>query len=814
MDAASVLKGMTPPKVGRASRTPGQLWQVPAFGIGVLAFLLAAATAPLRLDHAGRRFHDDCQLLRLACESTKERAGDYVQLAQSVIERAPLFSAEAGIAYLLAGSLYQRLAEEAPAEQAEANRGYAIALLEKAVSLGVPEDDHAPLLYRLGKMLFESGRDLARALDYLSKSVERGTDQPARGYGMLVEGYLRLPAPNLDAALVFSQKQLESSETDMDLWQCHLLRGDLFLRKRHRLAALQELDAIPPAAPKAILLPARLLQTTCCREEKLWSRAIPLWKDLLKHAGEVPIGKAAILYHLGLCYHRAENPNDSAAQTLWTEAVNLGGEAGQAAGLRLGEMHLLGEPAHPGKGLGDWTRALLTVEKAEDYKNELVPPAQARALFEAAWREYQGKRDYRRAEELARLYKKLAEYGRADERLAQSLQGRARELTERAKESGPQAETRLSEARELFARAGAIFEFAAQSRGINEQPALLSQSAACLMPAREYARAVVVLQRFVQMNNSEDALAEGWLKLADSYRALGQRDSARTALHKCIEFGTTPFAYRARYQLALDAIAGKDFDQAEETLRQNLRVTGPFIDRPAHEQSRYRLAFLLFERQRYDMASDEFKEAIRQYPQNPQFFQARDRLGLCYRLLADDIFQKLQARLSDEEKAHYKKAMRDYLDDAHRVYQSLADDLQASKTPLSPTDAALLVEAEFAVADLHLKKDELAEALRRYEALLDKDKHRGHREGLRACTGIWTCALSMQHGSAQMRELALNSLREAVTKTLMDVSSVMNDDNDAFRGPGRLSRQQWLDQLRQAHKQLTGAVNPSTTNSQ
>jgi tetratricopeptide (TPR) repeat protein len=807
MDALSVLKGMTPAKVGRASRTPGQLWQVPAFLVGLLAFLLVAATAPLRQDHAGRRFDDDCQHLRLACNNKKERAADHIELTQSVLERAPLFPANAGLAHFLAGCLYQRLAEEGPAEQVEANRRHAITLLEKAQSLGVPEDDAAPLLYRLGVMLFESGADLGRALDYLAKSVERGTDQPARGYGMLVEGYLRLPNPNLDAALAFSQKELECTENDADVWHCHLVRGDLFLRKRQRLAALQELDLIPPAAPKAIRLQARLLQTTCCREEKLWGRAIPFWKELLKDAGEVPVGKAAMLYHLALCYHRAENANDAEARALWTEAANLGGEAGQAAGLRLGEMNLLGEPADPGKGLAEWAGALLKVEKAGDYKNELVPPAQARELLETAWQAYQGKRDYRRAEELARLYQKLAEPGLADDRLGQSLEARARELVERAKESGAQGEAQLREARELFSEAGAAFELAVQSRTVNEQPALLSRSAGCFVAARDFTHAVAVWKRFVEINNTEGALAEGWLKLADAYHSLGQRDSAREALYKCIEFPATPFAYRARYRLALDFIASKDLKLAEETLRQNLTATGPVIDRQAHEQSLYRLAALLFDRENYEMAGVMFLEAIRQYPQNPQFFWARDRLGVCYRAQAGDIFNKLQAKLSDDAKAHYKKTIPGLLEEAARIYQSLADDLQAAKAPLTSADKALLVNAEFAVADLRFEKGDLVDSLRLYELLLGK--YGGKWEGLRACNGIWRCAFGMQYNE-QMKERALDALRKAVTKTLVDVDSMLPTD-DAFR-PGRRSQQDWLRLLREERGKLTSATTPPPTN--
>src|SRR5713101_5955558 len=163
-----VLKKATAGKVGRASRTLGQLWQVPTFVLGLLAFLLVAATAPLRQDTAVRDFENDLDQLRLALGNKQEKIENSVSLAESLLDRLRPNSRKAGQVYFLAGSVYQRLAEETPASQAEDIRKKALATLKKARTLGVTEEDTPPLLYRMGVLLYETGTDLERALDLIA----------------------------------------------------------------------------------------------------------------------------------------------------------------------------------------------------------------------------------------------------------------------------------------------------------------------------------------------------------------------------------------------------------------------------------------------------------------------------------------------------------------------------------------------------------------------------------------------------------------------------------------------------------------------
>src|SRR5205823_11921177 len=111
--------------------------------------------------------------------------------------------------------------------------------------------------------LYQKG-DPRRAIPLLARSVERQTlDVRPAGYGMLVQAYLKLPRPDIDAALAANYKQIELLESDEALGQAWLLRGELQLKKDQRQEALKTLANINAKAPRALRLPARLLQVRC-----------------------------------------------------------------------------------------------------------------------------------------------------------------------------------------------------------------------------------------------------------------------------------------------------------------------------------------------------------------------------------------------------------------------------------------------------------------------------------------------------------------------------------------------------------------------
>ncbi len=824
MSSAGAGNNLKAGKVGRASRTLGQLWQVPAFFAGIVALVLVAATAPLRRDYSSHEFDESLDQFRLVLTGKQGRIADSLPVADELLAGMEKYPRKAGLIHFLVGSLQQRLAERAPLEDTDRYHRKALEHLKQALALGVPEEDRPALFYRLGLVLYQLGTDPDKAIEYLSKGVDGGSDQSARGYGILVQLYLAQPKVDLDAALAANHKQLLYTEDEAELHKARLVRGELLFRKGKRKDALSELAAIGPQVPRELRLKARQLQTRCCDDEGWWERAIPLYKELLADAAAVPGGKSRILFSLGRCYSRSEPPQLEEARLSWRETIKMGGEEGQAAGLLLGEALLSADSRSSAnfqadQVLAELGQALEQVNRPSDYKNSLVPLDLARKILDKTWGEFQARKDFFCAEKTAILYKKIADRGRADERLAQTRKAWAENLQDQADKgtatdkSGVEADTARSKAREQFLRAGQAFEQAADALPLDDQPPLLWNSAQCYLVAKDVSLAIGLLRRFVDIHNSEEAVAKGYLALADALQSIGQKDQARDAFHKCIELPSTPYAYRARYQLAVDAVAEGNLQHAEDILKQNLTVTGPSVDREAHGKSLYKYASLLFERKYYEQASLQLKEAIQQYPNDAQAKAARDHLGHCYRQMAEDVDSKLKGSLTPEHRKHLTGSRRTWLEEATRVYQDLADDLErqagSGSPPPSPSlsaeDQLLYRKAAFAVADLRKDLNEFPEALRRYQVLLDK--YRGELDGLLACRQIWSCARVMSSLSPENTRSALDAARDAVQKTLADVER-MGPEHPAFKGQDRTNQEQWRHWLRQENDRLEALANP------
>ena len=127
---------LKPKRVGRARRTLGQMWQVPTFFGGLLAFAVVAVSAPLRQDPAPREFDNDLDRLRAALVKN-EKVDALAGLVESVLVRVELYPHKAGEAHFLAGMIRQRLAATVKGDEAAELRRQAAAHLEEALQRGI-----------------------------------------------------------------------------------------------------------------------------------------------------------------------------------------------------------------------------------------------------------------------------------------------------------------------------------------------------------------------------------------------------------------------------------------------------------------------------------------------------------------------------------------------------------------------------------------------------------------------------------------------------------------------------------------------------
>jgi tetratricopeptide (TPR) repeat protein len=790
-------------RVGRSRWTPGQLWQVPTFIVGLVAFLAVAASAPIRHPSEYRQFDSILYDLRQGLLKHQEPTS-LLPLVDTVLGQVYDFADRAGEVDFLAGSVYYRLALARGPERAREDYTRAVEYFELALQHGVDDTDVPTLEYRLGWSLHAQDRDTARALELIARSIDRGADEPLAGYQLLLRAYLKMPSPDLDLAIGASRKVIElTDDRNVEaLAQARIAHAELLLRKDQRGDAIKELDRVSAKASRELKLRARLLQVDACEHEGLWAKAQAVWQELLPDADKVQGGKARVLYAIGLCSELRELPDLARAAKTWQEALTLGGPEGQAAGLRLGRIRLLGQTLDA-QGLEDWRQALAALKGPADYRNPYLELTDVRAMFEQALTLFQDMQDYDKMRVVAELYTKVAPAGQAHEKLAHAAEAQAIKLQK-------ETEAPAEEVRQSFFRAAEAYESAAQSRSKDQAFDALWHSASCFLLARNAGRAAEVLTQLEKLDQQDIRLAEGWYLLGELQREGKGRESALTAYYRSMQYAATPYAARSRYQVALAAADKKEWDKAENTLKPNLQAA---VDREAHENSLYEMASVQMNKANYDRASYFLNMATGLYPNNPQALLLRGDLAQCYRRFADVFNQRVGEQrqllrspgLSDEQKfeleehvRHFQQLQRQNLQEAMNVYQGIVDEVrnrESRQKKLSALDATLGLRAVLSLAECHQDRGEYLQSLRLYKALLERNRARV--ESLIAYKRIIQLkdlTISTDLLPAQGQHEVLLAARLALELAEKDLIQMRSTDSD-FQGTSVWSREQWMREL-------------------
>jgi tetratricopeptide (TPR) repeat protein len=795
-------------KVGRARRSLSQLWQVPTFLIGLLAFIGVAASAPWRLTPQEREFAELFIMLRHGLEH--DEAGDVlVGHAENVKLRMHRFPTYAFDANFLVGSAYYRMAQQKPAAYAKAVWPLAAEHLEEALACGVAEKDRVFLQYRLGLSLYQQNKDVPRALELMMLGVEKGAEQPLQGYQLLVQAYLKQTPPNVDSAMSAIRRILDlTPEREIEaIAAARLQHADLLMRKEQRADAVKELERIGSKASRAVRLKARLLQARCCEEDGLWSKAIPIWQELLADSAQVEGDRARILYALGRCYQQMEPAKNADCVRVWSEALKLGGPDGQAAGLRLGDLRLMLGGDETERALADWKVALEKVETPEDFRNPYIKMELVREWFEQAILKFQEAQDPQKTQAVAELFRKIAPKGLAEKQVAEAAEAVAKQFANRHR--AMMDNVTAADVKAQYHRAGDAWVQAVLARTESERPESLWRSAQCYILAKEIMLAQQILSQYVKLEQDEARLAEGWHTLGDLYRAEGKKDHAREAYLKCIEYPNTPFAYRSRYFLALEEIDKKNYEQARKILEQNLVGVGGAveIDRAWQEKSVFRMATLLMDMKNYHEAHLHMKEFVQHFPENPNVPQARLQLGECYRELAkkerlkeDEIRGLIKPNMPDDARrnleesiSHQRTTRMKKLNEAVKAYQQLADELEneSRKKQLSDHEQTLRRRAGLGIGECHLDEEEYATALSIFQKL--QGKNRRTLEGFYASPFICYVLdkMQLQQISKQEVEKVRESAKDSVRLLLEDLRALPKE-HEVFNAKNVPARDEWL----------------------
>lgn len=709
-------------------RMPGQLWQVPTFCFGVVVLAIVWSVRPLHHPDSGREPEQGLAELRQALDKPLTTPDVLRTAAEPVASQLEQLGARRGEAHYLLGRMYIRQIAPYAGESAKPVWEQARAHLEQAERLGVAVPDRPRLLYLLATAWHHTDAEPEKVIAAMKGCVELPGNDRLEGYGMMAEAYLRLPKPDLKAALEVNQKQLSSPTVDdLLLVRPRLLRAELLLRMKEHEEARQVLrnllDRSGPHAPVELLYKATLLLAESLHDEQDWTGALPLWEQLRADPHHAGGNMPRILYSLGLCYRQAGRNRE--AMTAWEQLRPYGGEYAQASALGLAELRLQSDNA--AGAVEALAAAVQKVGGPADYHNTFLDLAAARAIFEGACQALLEGSAFEPARQVAQLYEKLAQPGQAQVLWARVTEAWAKELLEQAQPEGAGA-GKLEEARTRFREAAAAFESAAQQAATPaDQAEALWLSAQLFMQGHDPAAALRVLERCVAFPDaSAEQLGEAWYAMAEAYQAQENTAATAAAYRECIKY-PSPFAFKARYQIALAHMDKQEDEQAEEVLTQNLALMQSDADREAQEKSLCTLADLLLKRNNYAQAVVRLRQVLERYPENANALKRRFQLARCCQKLGDQEKKrmKIDEPVSPEAQSHYDRQAMQWWEEAVQNYLKIIDELAVRPADRSPTrdEEVLGRQANFAYAECRFSQQVYDDAFRVYESMAARYHH-------------------------------------------------------------------------------------------
>lgn len=699
------------------------LWQVPTFLLGLAALCAVWLVRPLWYDPEAWDFKRHLRQARESLEQTNPDP-EIVLILEQTLHSLHRFPSREGEVHFLLGSALSRQAKQLQGGRAEQVWREARAHLEKAYQVTVPPADTGQLVFRLGLSMAMTQGPPEQIIQFLSQGIDQGVEDRFDGYAALTQAYLRLPTPNLKAALDANEKQLLLPVQDeRSLAPYRLLRGELYLRQSDRESARRVLARIGPESEPTILARARILRASSFQDEDRWSEAARIWEQVLADT-RFPTDQDSVRYWLGWCYRNMAQP-ELAAKT-WQPLLQTPGPIGQAVRLRLARLR--SESGQTAEALGLYQVALQDVAKPADYFNRLIDLPQLLRQLEKDCELARKANQFAYAQQIAILHARLASKMAGQGLLGQVAEawGNAQLDAARKLENPQLAQKEEAQARGHYREAGLAYESAAEAAGfpITDRANFLWRAGWNLQEGQEPARAAQVLEQFVKLPIPHDHRGEAWYRLGITYLILKEAAKADAAFKECIQHDG-PFAFRARFQQALAMKQANRLEEAEQALTQNLSAMIANVDPDAKEKSLYALAEVLYDRGNLSAASNRWEQALNEFPTNPGALNARYLYARCCEKLAE--LEKQNVR---QQKAWIDKAVVQ----CHLV----VDELQTRRAKrLSDAESTLLRKAHFELAECHFNGGNWPAAFAVYEELAHRYAPPADVYGLQALKRIY-----------------------------------------------------------------------------
>jgi hypothetical protein len=636
-----------------------RLWQLPTFLVG-LACLWAVWERGDRLRPTlADRFDRAIQALRPAVDRSPPDV-DQIQAALRKLPDADPPPAKAAQVRYLTGSAYVALAESTTAA-AEADEWWAKARreLEAAADQDLPAKDQKKLRYRLARTWAHSpGTDPARTVDALTKYLSAG-DDPAEGYRLLAELYLKATPPDEPSARDSLQNFLKHASTRADartLNQARVRLAELYGKLGEPEEARRVAERVGPDAPAEVFAAARLLLAAYHKADRDWAAAARVWEQVRDMNGATDDQRALARAGLAEAYVKLDRPADAEAAV--QDAAGSDSPEGRAVLFRRADLRLQ-DPAAANAGI---VQDLEAAFAGTAQVRNLVPPAEAKRVCEAAATRAAEAGEFALAVRAAVVYAKVAENGDHNRLVALAQERWASTLTG-------------DEARDHYRAAAVACEAAAKA---DPTPAGrgdgLRRAAGLYLKADDRPKALAVLGELTTAvpNYPEDRLEQVWAEMGDVYLAAGDKDQARLAFQNAAG-RPGPARDRARVRfaaLAVEADPAKGGPAAVAALTDVAdRPPTEVGDRAIHEEALYLLGEIHLLRKEWVPAEARLRTALDGYPQSPRAGRGRYQLAQVLRHGAYDAAAKIKADRAELEQI--KKERLDLRQPAHKVNEQL-----------------------------------------------------------------------------------------------------------------------------------------------
>lgn len=757
-----------------------RLWQVPAFLVGLAAFLAAwQGWLPIGNADSATVFLRDLAALRGAGERLSPDTNDLKALLDRVAKAAPSFREHEPAAHFALGSGYVRLAE-VTVDPDEAASWWELARQHFA---GVkPEQlpdaaDQPRLAYRAAKAraaLLPANTppaeiDLIRNLLICTPTGEEAGEGPR----LAAELSLRMNPPDLARARMCLIAYI--GEAGLGTPPAAIARARLRLSELHLMcgepdAARKLLEQIRADAPPDVLAPAKAQLARILMSQRDYEGAIRELTQLRAMSGAPPGLRPLAAYTLGVCLLLTNPPDKAAAAGLFEEAAKSDGLEGPAAEVKLAGLHL--QTPEPGKHREAATLLMKAVKKVPavaDYTNPYLPVSEVQATFELAVQTLLADGAFEAAFKTAEAYGSVAPAGRDREKRAEVLAAWGTSLPKGG-----------ADARVKFAAAADEYVALATARtAATDKADLFRRAAGMYRQAGDPSASIATLEKLLKMTGlGDDVTGPVWVEYAESLLVANRPNEVMPAFNKAMASGG-PVSTATRYRLARQFLDSRHAGLAPiglallQQIAEAERV-GP-AEQEVHERALVELAHEHIRAGRFEDAEARLRTQLSRYPTGPE-------AGLGKLLLAISLLQRAPPLPANSKVPEHPKAA-GWRDEALSLCRQIVKDVDAKKQAagkLAERDPWLRLQACLRILQAYQYMGKPYEVIAEAAPLL-RD-YKGTVEELIVLSTIYHA-----HKQLNKDELALkvrDQMREVFTK--------LKDQPGAFRAAaGEYSRDYW-----------------------